>query len=216
MRKFTVNRPSPALVIAIVALFAAMGGSAYAAATITGKNIKNNSITTSDIKTSTLRGSDVKSNTLTGSDISESSLGKVPSSSKADSADSAATAGKATNADHATAADDSGKLGGMSLRGLSQWAVVSSAGAVIDSSADVTVVKLAAAGRYRVHFASAVAKCGINANAGIAPTASDASNFANRFALVAHSSTGANDVQVEIVDDAGTEANSPFYITAQC
>ncbi len=73
-------RPSPALIVATVALFIAIGGSAYAAGTINGKSIVNHSIA----------GKKLKSNTLGGSQINESGLGAVPH---------AATAGRAANAD---------------------------------------------------------------------------------------------------------------------
>ena len=105
--RFKLGRPSPALVIACISLFVALGGVGYAAATgsIDGREIKNNSVATGDlknnsivgkdVKTSGLTGGDVKANTLTGSDIAESGLGKVPSAGKADSA---ATAGSANTA----------------------------------------------------------------------------------------------------------------------
>jgi hypothetical protein len=97
MRKPSTRRPSPALVIAMLALFVALGGTGYAAATgsIDGREIKNNTISTNDIRSNTVRGSDVRTNTLTGSDISETRLGKVPSASKADSATSATSAANA-------------------------------------------------------------------------------------------------------------------------
>ena len=40
--------------VAYVALFAALGGSAYAAVTVTGKNIKDGTITGRDVKNSSL------------------------------------------------------------------------------------------------------------------------------------------------------------------
>jgi len=43
-------------VISLVALFAALGGGAYAAATITGADVVNNSLTGKDIKERSLRG----------------------------------------------------------------------------------------------------------------------------------------------------------------
>ena len=52
--------PSPAMVVALTALFLALGGSAYAALVITGKSIRNNTITTKDIRNGTLRTKDVK------------------------------------------------------------------------------------------------------------------------------------------------------------
>ena len=102
-----IQRPSPALVISCIALFVALGGVGYAAATgsIDGREIKNNAVATKDVKNndirgrdirrSTIAGSDVAFNTLTGADINESSLGKVPSAGQADNA---ATAGRATSA----------------------------------------------------------------------------------------------------------------------
>jgi Collagen triple helix repeat (20 copies) len=51
LRKATAaRRPSPALVLAFIALFAAGAGTATAGALITGKQIKNRSITGKDIK----------------------------------------------------------------------------------------------------------------------------------------------------------------------
>lgn len=47
--------PSPAMVIACIALIAAIGGSAYAASKINGKNIKNDSITGKQIKEKTVK-----------------------------------------------------------------------------------------------------------------------------------------------------------------
>lgn len=55
-------------VVATLALFLALGGVGYAAATITGRNVKNSSLTYRDLKR----------NTLGGSRIKESRLGTVP------------------------------------------------------------------------------------------------------------------------------------------
>jgi hypothetical protein len=69
--------PSPAMVVALVALFMALGGSAYALV-ITGASIKNGSVTGRDIKNRSLTGSDVARNRLGGGAIKETSLGTVP------------------------------------------------------------------------------------------------------------------------------------------
>jgi hypothetical protein len=75
------ERPSPALVIACVALFVSLGGVSWAVATgsidsreikdnsLRSKDIRNNGVRGKDVRRGTLRGSDVGSNTLTGSDI---------------------------------------------------------------------------------------------------------------------------------------------------
>jgi hypothetical protein len=64
-------------VVATLALFVALGGSSYAAISVTGKNVKNSSLTGSDIKNSSLTGKDVKNNSLTGSDIKSIRSGDV-------------------------------------------------------------------------------------------------------------------------------------------
>jgi hypothetical protein len=93
-----ISRPSPALVISLIALFVALGGTGYAAVKINGKNIKNKTIAGKKLKNKTITGGKVKSNTLTGTQINESKLGAVPS------------AVNATNAVNAS-----------NLSGLSKW-----------------------------------------------------------------------------------------------
>jgi hypothetical protein len=56
------------MMVALVALFVALGGSGYAAVKLNGKNLKNRSVA----------GQKVKNNTLTGKQIRESKLGTVP------------------------------------------------------------------------------------------------------------------------------------------
>jgi hypothetical protein len=73
MRRAFSTRPSPAMVVAVLALFVALGGSGYAAVQLNGKNIKNRSIV----------GQKLKRNTLTGREIRESRLGTVPSARNA-------------------------------------------------------------------------------------------------------------------------------------
>jgi hypothetical protein len=109
------RRPSPALVISMIALFVSLSGVSYGVATgfIDSREIKNNEIRSIDlrnnqvrsidlrnnevrgidIRNSTVQGRDVALNTLTGEDINESRLGKVPSALLADAATSATTAG---------------------------------------------------------------------------------------------------------------------------
>lgn len=99
-----IPRPTPALVIAIVALFAALGGTSYAAAKITGKMIANSTITGPDVKNKSLGPSELKPESLTGGQINEASLGTVPHATNADNAVNAQTAAKAADAD---------KLGGL-------------------------------------------------------------------------------------------------------
>jgi len=73
MNRILRRRPSPALIISLIALFVALGGTAYALV-ITGADVKNGSLT----------GKDLRKNTLTGAQIKESKVGKVPKARVAD------------------------------------------------------------------------------------------------------------------------------------
>jgi hypothetical protein len=66
-------RPSPAMVVALVALVAALGGTAYAAGQINGNSIQKQSI----------GGGKLKKQTLTGYQINAKKLGTVPSAERA-------------------------------------------------------------------------------------------------------------------------------------
>jgi hypothetical protein len=83
------HRPSPAMMVAILALFVALGGTSYAAVTL-GKNsvgskqLKKNSVTAEKIKKDSIPGNRVKSNSLSGRQINESSLTMVPLAAQAE------------------------------------------------------------------------------------------------------------------------------------
>ena len=76
MRKRMLRRPTPALVISVVALFVALGGSALAAKIITkpaqlsSKVVKNGKVAKENLKGNRLRADDVK-----GAQVDESTLG---------------------------------------------------------------------------------------------------------------------------------------------
>ena len=101
-----VPLPSPSMLIALLALFAALGGTSYAAAKIGSKEIKNNSIRSVDVRNKSLTGKDVKRNALGGAQVNESKLDKVGSAGTADSAQTAGSAQTATSAQTAGSADN--------------------------------------------------------------------------------------------------------------
>jgi hypothetical protein len=81
-----LRTPSPALVISIVALCVALGGSAYAATQISSKEIRNGTIQNVDIKKGTIQSNRLssglqnvlkKGSSLGGSSVSGSSSGAV-------------------------------------------------------------------------------------------------------------------------------------------
>lgn len=105
MNTSSKRRISPSLILSILALFVAIGGTSYAAVKINGKNIK----------AGTVAGKALKKNTLTGAQINESKLGVVPKAQSADSAGNANKANSATSAETATRADtaaNADKVGG--------------------------------------------------------------------------------------------------------
>ena len=77
MKRFSRFRPSPAMAVAVAALFVALGGSAYAL-TITGASIVNGTVRGVDVKNHSLTGKDVKRDGVGGVTVKESRLGPVP------------------------------------------------------------------------------------------------------------------------------------------
>lgn len=76
--------PSPAMIVAAIALFVALGGVGYAAVTIprnsvSSESIRDGAVRKADIRANAVDGGKVAANALTGADIRESSLGPVPS-----------------------------------------------------------------------------------------------------------------------------------------
>ncbi|HEY4778780.1 MAG TPA: hypothetical protein VIH47_04230 [Solirubrobacterales bacterium] len=73
MSKLKSGKPSPAMVVALIALFVALAGTAYAAQTINGGAIQKQ----------TIGGGKLKQKTLTGYQINTNKLGVVPSAKSA-------------------------------------------------------------------------------------------------------------------------------------
>jgi hypothetical protein len=146
MRRMLVHRPSPAMVVALIALFAALGGSSYAALTINGKNIQNSSIAGKKLKNRTISQAKIKRNTLGGTVINESRLGQVPSAADADNAANAANAANATNATNAAlaAAVTNGSIGAAALKTIRVRATQLN---IADGTTNATTVQCAAGER---------------------------------------------------------------------
>ena len=71
MRRLLRHTPSPAMIVALIALFVALGGVGYAATRIGSAQIKNNSIRTQDIHNRTIRGKDIRGNTVAAKQIKD-------------------------------------------------------------------------------------------------------------------------------------------------
>jgi hypothetical protein len=95
------KHPSPALIISLIALFVALGGTAVAVnGQISGSKLKNRSVAAGKLK----------KHTLTGNEINLEQLGMVPSAAFATKASHASTADSAT---HASTADSATSFGGL-------------------------------------------------------------------------------------------------------
>lgn len=119
-------RGSPAMVVAAIALFVALGGSVYAAkrAKIDGKAIKTKSIPGNRLKPRSIAANRLKPGVLratalptplTGTDINELTLGQVPSAAHADYAEAAQSAVDAQTALNAVNAVDAKTVNGHSV-----------------------------------------------------------------------------------------------------
>lgn len=116
-------RNSPALVVAAIALFVALGGSVYAAKkakidgrairakSIPGNRVKPGSIAANRLKPGVLKGA-MSTAPLTGAEINEVTLGQVPSAAHAETADTAQSAVDAQTALNAVNAVSAQNLNG--------------------------------------------------------------------------------------------------------
>ena len=113
--------PRPAMVVAVVALVVAVGGTAYAA--------------------SMIHGNQIKPNTVTGKQVKERSLGAVPKARNARRAGFARRAAYANAAGTASSAGDSATVGGQSPGDLKvRWLLLNEQGVIEEQSGGFTVL----------------------------------------------------------------------------
>jgi hypothetical protein len=89
-----IGRPSPAMIVAIIALIASLSGSAYAALgknSVGSRQLKAQSITTGKIANNAVNGRKVANGSLSGEDINLAALGTVPQATQASKAGNADT-----------------------------------------------------------------------------------------------------------------------------
>ena len=142
MRRLLSRRPSPAMIVALLALFVALGENCFAAVKIGARDIQrgavgtraiaNNSIRSADIHDATVSGADVKDDSLTNADIDNSQPQREERRDgrarhhppRPPPPPSASTASNATNADNA------GKLDGLDSTDFTRPACTSQTGAL--------------------------------------------------------------------------------------
>src|SRR4051794_17287236 len=74
MNSKKTRRLSPSLMVSVIALVLALGGSALALPSPKTHGLKKNSVSSKQVKNESLKGNDVKNDSLTGADVNEGSL----------------------------------------------------------------------------------------------------------------------------------------------
>ena len=182
--------PSPAMVVALVALVMSLGGSAYALV-VTGKQIRNNTVTGKDIRNRSLTGRDVRSRSLTGRDVRRDKLGGASIKES-----SLATVPAAFVA-----------------HGGARYAVVNANGQVVRGR-DISSVARTGDGRYQVIFNADIRGCAYFATVGSETAAGPPQN-----SQISVGSLASNVNGVAVLTENGNngaQANRPFHLIVMC
>lgn len=201
MRKLRLKRPSPALIVACVALFAALGGTSYALGigSIGSEEIRNGSIRNVDFKDGTLRGQEFKKDSLGGGAIKEQVLDgtKIPQVASAKKADLATTATTAT--------------------GLTRQLLVAANGTKSNDRGGVVSTAKLADGRYQAIFDGDVRACIYSATlVEQAPPPADPTAPVTGQIAVAPLEGNANGIHISTTDSAGAYADRAFHLLVSC
>jgi hypothetical protein len=182
--------PSPAMVVACVALIMSLGGSAYALV-VTGKQIRNNSVTGKDIRNNSLASRDVRNRSLTGADVRRDRLGGA-----------------------AIKESSLGPVGtALVAHGGARYAVVNSGGQLARGR-DVSSVARTGDGRYQVIFNADIRGCAYFATVGSETAAGPPQN-----SQISVGSLASNVNGVAVLTENGnngTQANRPFHLIVMC
>jgi hypothetical protein len=181
--------PSPAMVVAVVALVVSLSGVSYAVATITSGDIVNGTIRNRDFRDGTLRGQEAKRDGFGGGGIKEESLD--------------------------TSKLDASRLGAVRAAGVAdgivRHVVVASNGGTVRGRG-VTSTARSGIGQYQAVFDRDVRTCAYFATLG------DESAAAPGTGQIAVTSAAANVNGVRVVTRAsnGNPADRSFHLTVSC
>lgn len=144
MKTLLQRRPSPALGVAVLALFISLGGVSYGVATgsIDSREIKDNSIRANDLRANSVTASEIKRRSLDGTDIKIDRVGgNAVKEQSLDPSKLAST--KIGKVPSATAADS---VGGKTAGQLeTRWALVNESGQIERQTGGFTIVNCYAA-----------------------------------------------------------------------
>jgi hypothetical protein len=188
MKRF-MRMPSPAMVVACLALFVALSGVSYAVATIGSNDIINGSIRNRDFKDGTLRGNEakpdgfgpnaIKEQALDSAKLNAAKIGKVPAAALSD--------------------------------GSMRQGVISSAGAAVRSRGITSASRLSD-GQYQVIFDVDVRSCTYFATLGD----ESASGPGTGQISVTSAAANVNGVRVVTRGSDGNPADRSFHLMVSC
>jgi hypothetical protein len=221
MFKRRYRLPSPAFVIALVALFAALGGTSFAATKVIAAKHKDAKADTKLVKKLAPSLSVKHAKTAN----SASAAANATHATSADSATNATSATHATSADsatNATNAADSAKLGGIAANGYEQkirWALVAGNGTIIAQSGGISVAAHPFAGGYYLDWGAPLT------NTALISSLAGADSFAESVAssicgggaqgvACGSGANNANETFTFTTSDHNTEADHTFYIAS--
>lgn len=209
MHRLRVRKPSPAMLVAICALVAALGGTSYAAF-----SLPKNSVGSKQLKKNAVTNSKIKNGAVTSSKINVSGL-TVPN---------ATNATNASNATNATTAGNANKLGGVApsgYQGKTRWALIQgSTGNILAQSGGITNQR-GFAGGYYVNFGSSVASSPIIAtlnypsNGFIDAAPCGGGSSPGGAVCVVSGTNDTNHVFVGTYNTAGTFTDENFYVAVE-
>jgi hypothetical protein len=192
-------------VVASVALFAALGGSSYAAITVTGKQVRDGSLSGRDVHDATLTGRDVRNRTLLAQDFRQ---GQLPAGAQGPKGDTGAPG-------PAGPMGDKGEPGNDGPPATKLWIVADSLGNIEASSGVTTagpVKEEPSNGSYVVPFDRDISRCARVATLGGAEVGSAAEE-----GFIKTDLPTATTIRVKTIDEGGIALeNNEFSLAVFC
>jgi hypothetical protein len=202
--------PSPAMIVALVALVVALGTSGYAqiVPVITGGNIRNNSVTSKDIRDTSLTRKDIRKRSLRGRKFELNSVGgRAIKESRLETVPSARSAGGLDL--WAVVEED-----GTTLRGRGGPVAGNAPSAVQMSAGNPPSAVQTSPGNYDVTFGADVSSCSIQAT--IVSPDKDIHVDSGQIIVARSSSNNAVHVRTGNGLTLNEESDRPFQIAAIC
>ncbi len=196
MKKLFRRRPSPATVIAAIALLVALGGTGYAATALPA-----DSVGTAQLKDNAVISAKVRNGSLLRVDFAR---GQLPAGPRG-------LPGLAGPAGPTGPTGPAGPAGPAGAGATGLWAAVNSSGSFARSVGTTSAGRLGT-GSYEVIFNKDVSGCGYVATLGNATTDTPGSGEIS----VAPRKNNANGVRVQTFSDTGTATDESFFLAVFC